>query len=326
MAATGVRGWISLFRGDLAGGEEILRPLVDTAAENGMVLLLVTILWWLTDVIIERPSNEALAALVEAIELPPAFAEVAGGAWLLSVRGRLRAAQGARAEAEADLRQAGSSVRRDWVSDRCTCHRVPRSLSCCDRMIATRPGRWWPRNWRLPTAPASPGRGASRSARVGLARGPRGGCGDAARVGRGARRFAGAVYEHAWSLVELGAALRRSGPSSGVCRAPAGGDGVGAPLRSGTARRPPGEELLAAGAKPRKLVGYGFAELTASERRIVRLAAEGRSNPEIAQALFVSVKTVETHLSSAYRKLGLSGAGSRRRLAELVAQAVAGPD
>ncbi len=71
-----------------------------------MVLLLVTMLWWMTDVIIERPSNEALAAMVESIELPPAFAEVAGGAWLLSVRGRLRAAQGAREAAEADLRQA----------------------------------------------------------------------------------------------------------------------------------------------------------------------------------------------------------------------------
>jgi DNA-binding CsgD family transcriptional regulator len=80
------------------------------------------------------------------------------------------------------------------------------------------------------------------------------------------------------------------------------------------------EELLAAGAEPRKVVGYGFAQLTASERRIVRMAAEGRSNPEIAQVLYVSVKTVETHLSSAYRKLGLSGQGSRQRLAELVAQ------
>ena len=86
------------------------------------------------------------------------------------------------------------------------------------------------------------------------------------------------------------------------------------------------DELLAAGTRPRRIVGFGFAELTASERRIVRLAAEGRSNPEIAQLLYVSVKTVETHLSSAYRKLGLSGAGSRRRLTELVAQAVPDPD
>jgi DNA-binding NarL/FixJ family response regulator len=51
--------------------------------------------------------------------------------------------------------------------------------------------------------------------------------------------------------------------------------------------------------------------LTASERRIATLAAEGLSNPEIAQALFVTKKTVETHLGNAYRKLGIR---SRREL------------
>lgn len=51
---------------------------------------------------------------------------------------------------------------------------------------------------------------------------------------------------------------------------------------------------------------------------VARLAAQGASNPEIAQELFVSLKTVETHLSSAYRKLGLSGQGSRDRLGEVL--------
>ena len=36
------------------------------------------------------------------------------------------------------------------------------------------------------------------------------------------------------------------------------------------------------------------------------LAAEGRTNQEIAQSLFVTTKTVKTHLGSAYRKLGIS--------------------
>jgi DNA-binding CsgD family transcriptional regulator len=81
------------------------------------------------------------------------------------------------------------------------------------------------------------------------------------------------------------------------------------------------EELLAAGARPRQIVRSGFTGLTASERRIVRLVVEGRSNPEIAQALYVSVKTIETHLSNAYRKLDLSGPGARRRLSALVSNA-----
>jgi DNA-binding CsgD family transcriptional regulator len=47
--------------------------------------------------------------------------------------------------------------------------------------------------------------------------------------------------------------------------------------------------------------------LTASERRVAELAARGLSNPEIAQALFVTRKTVETHLGHVYRKLDIGG-------------------
>ena len=52
--------------------------------------------------------------------------------------------------------------------------------------------------------------------------------------------------------------------------------------------------------------------MTASERRVAQLAAEELSNKDIAQALFVTVKTVEVHLSNVYRKLEI---GSRRQLA-----------
>ena len=49
-----------------------------------------------------------------------------------------------------------------------------------------------------------------------------------------------------------------------------------------------------------------MAALTTNERRVASLAAEGRSNREIAQALYVSRKTVEKHLTAAYKKLGAS--------------------
>jgi DNA-binding CsgD family transcriptional regulator len=46
--------------------------------------------------------------------------------------------------------------------------------------------------------------------------------------------------------------------------------------------------------------------LTPSERRVAELAAAGRTNRQIAQALFVTVKTVEHQLGAAYGKLGIA--------------------
>jgi DNA-binding CsgD family transcriptional regulator len=56
----------------------------------------------------------------------------------------------------------------------------------------------------------------------------------------------------------------------------------------------------------------GPDSLTASELRVAKLAAEGRSNPEIAQALFVTRRTVEMHLTHVYQKLEIE---SRNALA-----------
>jgi DNA-binding NarL/FixJ family response regulator len=47
-------------------------------------------------------------------------------------------------------------------------------------------------------------------------------------------------------------------------------------------------------------------ELSPSEFRVAELAAEGMRNSDIARTLYLSTKTVETHLGKAYRKLGIS--------------------
>jgi DNA-binding CsgD family transcriptional regulator len=78
------------------------------------------------------------------------------------------------------------------------------------------------------------------------------------------------------------------------------------------------DELAASGARPRRRGGAGPDLLTASESRVARLAADGASNREIAQALFVTQKTVEGHLSAAYRKLSIS---SRAQLASRLSTA-----
>ena len=115
-----------------------------------------------------------------------------------------------------------------------------------------------------------------------------------------------ARLEHARALIDLGAALRRANR-----RVEARG-----PLRDGLrlARRCAAEalsergrtELRAAGGRPAQPVGSGINQLTVSERRVAELAAEGLSNREIAQALFVTSKTVETHLSRTYLKLNVA--------------------
>jgi DNA-binding CsgD family transcriptional regulator len=68
--------------------------------------------------------------------------------------------------------------------------------------------------------------------------------------------------------------------------------------------------LAASGARPRRdALLSGPGSLTPSERRIAELAATGQSNREIAQALFVTPKTVEYHLRNAYRKLDIQTRG-----------------
>jgi DNA-binding CsgD family transcriptional regulator len=75
------------------------------------------------------------------------------------------------------------------------------------------------------------------------------------------------------------------------------------------------QELVAAGARPRRAIS-GVDALTPSELRVARMAADGMANRAIAQALFVTVKTIEVHLGSAYRKLGVP---SRAALADALA-------
>jgi DNA-binding CsgD family transcriptional regulator len=125
-----------------------------------------------------------------------------------------------------------------------------------------------------------------------------------------------ARLEQARALLALGAALRRA-RRPGDAREPLQRALDVAELCEATGLvEQARSELYAAGARPRGRARSGPERLTASERRVARLAAEGRSNREIAQTLFVTPKTVEVHLSATYRKLGIR---SRRELAGALA-------
>jgi DNA-binding CsgD family transcriptional regulator len=68
-------------------------------------------------------------------------------------------------------------------------------------------------------------------------------------------------------------------------------------------------EMLAVGIEPASAMPHGVAALTASERRVAALAAAGRPEREIAQALFVTPRMIEIKLSNALRKLGATSQG-----------------
>jgi DNA-binding CsgD family transcriptional regulator len=123
------------------------------------------------------------------------------------------------------------------------------------------------------------------------------------------------VLERARALLALGAHLRRTRRRSEAreplrlaldlsCRCGA------APLAAEAS-----VELRACGARPRSVALSGVDSLTASERRVAEMVATGRSNPQVAQALFLSRATVESHLRSIFRKLDVT---SRDQLGPLL--------
>ena len=124
----------------------------------------------------------------------------------------------------------------------------------------------------------------------------------------------GLRFDRARTLLSLGRAQRRlkkwGSARERLEQALAELDEMGSPGWAEQAR----SELARVGGRRRQEPG----ELTPAERRVVELAADGLSNKEIAQTLFVAVRTVEVHLKHAYAKLGIrSRSQLARRLSDL---------
>jgi DNA-binding NarL/FixJ family response regulator len=264
--------------------------------------------------------DEAEGVLAES-QVEPLYAGSSSfcwAAWLLPARGRLRIAEGRTRDGLADL------------------------LTCGERheSVANRSPSLW--SWRSEAALALAALGEFGRAKelaadeVELARS----IGSARALGvalRAAGLVAGgadgmalleeavstlaesaATLEHARALTDLGAARRRLGQRLDA-RLPLRtavelAVRCGAEVLADRAR----EELLLTGAHPRRDELSGPRSLTPSEDRVARMAAAGRSNPEIAQELFLTRRTVETHLTHAYQKLGIR---SRDELASAVSPA-----
>ena len=297
----GQRAAIALAQGSLHDAQ--------VEAETGLLLVedphfaMLQLLAVAITVHVERGALEVAAGLAGRVESAGTTENRTYGAEFLVARGRLRIAQGRVGEGVADL------------------------LWCGQRLEEM--GLVWTGDWRALAAPALASLGQKQRAvqlareQLALARqvGLPGALGlslrAAARViggdeGLALLHEAVAVLEHssarlelAHALADLGAELSRSGRRTegrdaqrraiklaGQCGAIALAESAMAGLHAGPGRRARAE-----------LTGLGA--LTAAEWRVCRQAAEGRTNRELAQALFVTEKTVERHLSSAYQKLGI---------------------
>jgi DNA-binding NarL/FixJ family response regulator len=130
-------------------------------------------------------------------------------------------------------------------------------------------------------------------------------------------RSSEATLDRARALIDFGAALRRSGRRR-AARKPLM-EGLELANRCGAAALAERafSEMRLVGARPRRTALHGREALTTREHEVASLAAEGLSNRKIAERLFVTTKTVEWHLSHAYRKLGVR---TRRELRESLAR------
>ena len=134
-----------------------------------------------------------------------------------------------------------------------------------------------------------------------------------------------AKLELARVICELGAELRRKGERSQAREVLRRGHALAAECGATRLANRARDELSRSGARLIREPVSGVEALTPSEVRVAELAAEGLTNREVAQALFVSEKTVETHLGRVYRKLdiksrhALPGALADRQAAEPVA-------
>jgi DNA-binding NarL/FixJ family response regulator len=300
------RSELYLHLGELTNAEVDARTLKEISLTCGWPLGEGFSAAWLGEVLVERGElEEAERVLTEGPFAPPAaeLAPLLPYIWVLQARGRLRLAQSRPVDAEEDLREAG---RRALAIGMPSPTVAPwRSLLACALLDLDQRAE----AERLVTEELALARRTGAPRAIGMA------LRAAARLGDEIPRLREAIdelrrsearLERARAHAALGAALRRAGQAEEArtslrcavdlahrCGADALEDDALA-------------ELRATGARPRRRVTTGAGALTPSERRIAELAADGQQNREIAEALFVTMATVEFHLRNAYRKLGIS--------------------
>jgi DNA-binding CsgD family transcriptional regulator len=316
IVATTVASSLATRRGRLSAAEADLRLACERAIEHGYQFALPTLLWGSADVLLERESAADLATLAETIDpvqMPNSF----NAAIIYEVRGRLRYAAGDRLPAVADMRSAG----RIFDALRCT---NPNAIPWRSTLALMLEPDERDEALALAWAELDYARAIGQPRGVGTALHALGVLtGGESGVGHLEQAVAALAQSparllHARALVSLGATLRR-GRARAAARQPLL-EGLELAARCGAERLvgEAREELAAAGARPRRLYQTSRDALTPSQLRVAEMAADGRSTRDIAQALFVTTRTVDAHLQHAYAKLGIN---SRKQLKDALEQA-----
>jgi DNA-binding CsgD family transcriptional regulator len=302
--ASTIHAHLDLRRGDLAGAEANARAAVE-AGTGGFLMADAYLLVALS----ERGHLDEAAAVCEALGVGVEPPEGHLFTIVLGARGGLRLAQGRAAEAVTDLRLAYE--RRERWAGTAAAHATATDQTLLAQALF--------RAGEVDQARAQ----AEADLTVAEGWGGRREVGRATRVlgeieggEQGLERLHQSVQvlretecalDLAYAWVALGAALRRGNRRAGAREPLRHGLDLAARCGADALVNRTREELQATGARPRRELRSGVESLTASERRVAEMAAEGMSNPEIAQALFVTRATIETQLSAAYRKLDIPG-------------------
>jgi DNA-binding CsgD family transcriptional regulator len=317
------RGYWQTHRGDLRAAVADLREAIDLSFAHGMLVAWPYNIGFLAQALLEQGNADEAARVIEEGDFPEKLPlDQVHLVWFRLYRGRLRIETGSPERGVEELLQVGETVRlipfdnpcstpwRSWAAEGLRLldrHDEARALAAEELALARRWGD--PHTVGASLRVLGPVEGGE--AGIALLR-------EAVEVLAGSE----ARLEHARALVDLGAALRRANMRTEAReRLREGVDLARRVGALGLARRA-NEEITATGARPRKILQTGLDALTASERRVAQLAAEGMSNKEIAQTLFVTIKTVEVHLSHAYRKLEIS---SRAQLDNALLTPAPGP-
>jgi DNA-binding CsgD family transcriptional regulator len=300
--ALGTRAFTSFLRGDLveAQGDAELAltvpgvPPFVLPAISGFVCL----------ALVERDDLVGAEEVLARAGLGPELPEILHMTFAYWARSRLRSAQGRWADALDDLEEFGRRAERvqlrtpvfPWLSD------AALVLARLGRLEEAAPyaDQFDERARRLGTARVL---GASARTR-GLLAGDRAGR-ELLEEAVGHHTGSPARLELAHSLVELGAAERRAGERRRAIETL--GRAAEQARSCGATRllRRVHEELGLAGVSGRPAAVAGVESLTPGELRVARMAAAGHTNRQVAEALFVSAKTVENHLGRVYTKLGI---------------------